>query len=88
MRAWASVSFHRRLCGERKTARAALDSAAPYASPSPHSLPQGFFAFQAQGPGAGPRAECAARRVHSGQREYFLTVCAAPGESPTHTFDE
>ena len=31
---------------------AALDSAAPR---QPHSLPQGFFAFQAQGPGAGPR---------------------------------
>ena len=31
---------------------AALDSAAPR---QPHSLPQGFFALQAQGPGAGPR---------------------------------
>ena len=31
---------------------AVLDSAAPR---PPHSVPQGFFAFQAQGPGAGPR---------------------------------
>ena len=33
-------------------AAAALDSAAPR---EPHTLPQGFFAFQAQGPGAGQR---------------------------------
>ena len=43
-----SVMQRRQLLLRREAA--ALDSAAPR---QPHSLPQGFFAFQAQGPAPG-----------------------------------